>query len=81
MTGTTPGVIERRLPDGRRAEAVEADGGAVARVYAPSGRLYIEQKYANLGDATAAIADWDGEGYLPSRRLSSSGGDVPARYQ
>jgi len=79
MTGPNPTVIERQLPDGRRAEVVEADGGAVARVYAPSGRLYIEQEYANLGEATAALTDWDGEGYLQSRRLLPSSGDAPAR--
>jgi len=72
MTGPNPAVIERQLPDGRRAEVVEADGSAVARVYAPSGRLYIEQTYANVGEATAALTVWDGEGYLQSRRLAGS---------
>jgi hypothetical protein len=79
MTGPNPTVIERQLPDGRRAEAVEADGSAVARVYAPSGRLYIEQQYPSLGEATAAITAWDGEGYLQSRRLVPPSGDAPAR--
>jgi hypothetical protein len=79
MTDSIPTALERRLPDGRRAEVVELDGSAVARVYAPSGRLYIEQAYANLGEAIAAVTGWDGEGYLQSRRLLPLSGDAPAR--
>jgi hypothetical protein len=58
-------LIERGFPDGRRVEVVEVVGGALARVYAPSGRVYLEQTYDTVGEATAAITVWDGLGKPP----------------
>jgi hypothetical protein len=54
--------VKRQFVDGRRAEVVETPNGAVARVYAPSGRLYLETRFDTIGQATAAITLWDGDG-------------------
>jgi len=55
-------VIERRFEDGRLAEVLDRGATALVRVHAPSGRLYFEAEYKNVGEATAAITVWDGEG-------------------
>jgi hypothetical protein len=55
-------VIERRFPDGRLAEVLDLGTSALVRVHAPSGKIYIEQTFASLGEATAAMGVWDGEG-------------------
>lgn len=56
-------VIERRFPDGRLVEVLDIGDVALVRVHSPSGQVYIEQMYDNLGEAAAAITVWDGEGY------------------
>lgn len=55
-------MIERHFADGRRVEVIETAVGAVARVYASSGRLYLETPFDGVGQATAAITLWDGDG-------------------
>jgi hypothetical protein len=55
--------IERRFPDGRLAEVLDLGFTAFVRVHAASGKVYIEQRYGNIGEAIAAITDWNGEGY------------------
>lgn len=58
-----PIVIERQLQDGRLVEVLDKGTVAIVRVHAPSGKIYIEQEFRDVGAATAAITVWDGEGW------------------
>lgn len=56
-------LLEKCFSDGRRAQVLHLDGKVLARVFAASGRLYIEHSYDDIGEATTTILEWDGEGW------------------
>jgi hypothetical protein len=62
MTQSLTVPLDRHFADGRRAEVVVVAGGAFVRVYAPSGRLYIEKPFDSIAEATVALTLWDGLG-------------------
>jgi hypothetical protein len=61
--GPEPIFIERYFGDGRRAEVVTVEGRVLARVYASSGRLYLEHEYESIGEATTTVMLWNGDGW------------------
>ncbi len=66
--GPEPILIERYFGDGRRAEVVSIGDRILARVYAASGRLYLEHDFDNLAEATTTLMLWNGDGWPLSER-------------
>jgi hypothetical protein len=64
-------LLEKHFWDGRKAQVVKLDSDVVARVFTSSGKVYLEHSYADAGEATTTILEWNGDGYPLSNRQRS----------